>query len=69
MQKMMQHDKINGRIKERRNINEFSREGAGLKIKKQYNKCLPPVEWILNVFLLLVLLNWFQLWYGHISNE
>ena len=34
MQKMIQHDKINDRIKERRNIVEFSREGVGLKVKK-----------------------------------
>ena len=30
MPKMMQHDKLNDRIKDRRNIDEFSREGAGL---------------------------------------
>ena len=35
MQKMMQHDKINGRIKERRNIDVFYREGAGSKVKKK----------------------------------
>ena len=29
MQKMMQHDKINDKIKETRNIDEFSREGVG----------------------------------------
>ena len=30
---MIQHDKINDRIKERRNIEDSSREGAGLKEK------------------------------------
>ena len=34
MQKMMQHDKKNDRIKERRNIDDFFREGVGLKVKK-----------------------------------
>ena len=34
MQKMMQH-KINDRIKERRNINEFYREGGGVEGQKE----------------------------------
>ena len=34
MHNMMQHDKINDRIKEKRNIDDSSREGAGLKVNK-----------------------------------
>ena len=34
MQKMIQHDKINDGIKERRNIDEFSRDGGGAEGQK-----------------------------------
>ena len=34
MQKMMEHDKINDEIKERQNIDEFSREWGGVEGQK-----------------------------------